>query len=191
MCQIKNCFPRLLARKKFSKCFNFRYSVSTENVYWYIKWRALTIKDCGFQYMISNIWLELSSKGAGCLSDGTIQDYYKWNRIRFQNLMQKVRISYAICGYKNKKNILDHDYRSSCVKWAQKRWNILDDRKREAIVAMEWWSYRCSMYNHPWQIRHECNDRYVFNNEDNSRSFKLICCVQIARQFFSFTTIEE
>lgn len=34
----------------------------------------------------------------------TIQACYKWNRIAF-GFMQKVRIFYAICGYKNKKNI--------------------------------------------------------------------------------------
>lgn len=47
-------------------------------------------------------------------------------------------------------------------------------------------------YNHPWQTRHECNNRYVFNNEDSSRSFKLICYAQIVRRFFSSTvTVEQ
>lgn len=118
----------------------------------------------------------------------TIREY-KWNRIGFQKLMQKVRISYATCGHKNKRNIFSITIIVAAALSERKNVETFRLQTRSyCCVAMEWRSCHC---NHPWQIRHECNDRYVFNNEDSLHSFKLIRCVQIARQFFSSTTIEE
>lgn len=46
---------------------------------------------------------------------------------------------------------------------------LLSLRYRMTFVSLQ--------YNHSWQIRHEYNDQYVFNNKDSWRSFKLTRCV--------------
>lgn len=98
---------------------------------------------------------------------------YKWNRIGFQGFMQKIltpRVAIKI------KRI---SFRFTIIAAA-----ALSERENVetylSIVNEKLLSLRCGMmvvslqYNHPWQIHRECNDRYVFNNKDSSRSFKLI-----------------
>lgn len=89
--------------------------------------------------------------------------------------MQKVRIFYAICGYKNKKNIFSITIIVAATLSERKNVEtylsivnekLLSRRYGMTVVSLQW--------NHPWQIRRECNDRYVFNNEDSWRSFILI-----------------
>lgn len=160
---------------------------------WCIKCWALTVKDCGFRYMISKIWLGLLGvKEPDVCRNYTIRERIKWNRIEFQKFTCKKE--YAACGCKNKRNVFSIAIIVIAASALSERENV---KTYLSIVNEKLLSRRYGMtlvslqHNHPWQIRYECNDRYVFNNEDSSPSFELVRCVQIARQFLSFTAIEE
>lgn len=138
--------------------------------------------------MIPNIWLGLSNKGIGCLLD---EIWYKCtvSGIELDSDPCKKSGSF-LCGYK--KNIFSITI--IIVVALSERENVetyLSIVNEKLLLRPYGMTLVSLQYNHPWQIRHECNDRYVFNNKDSSRSFKLILFVYIARKFFSFSAMKN